>query len=77
MSLHIEKEGYTPKEGDLVFFLTNEHAEGNSQIQSNVPGHTGIVTGVMNRIYIQLKETAAEWCRVKPMHLAVVIFMDI
>ena len=46
MSLHIEKEGYTPKEGDLVFFLTNEHAEGNSQIQSNVPGHTGIVTGV-------------------------------
>ena len=49
MSLHIEKEGYTPKEGDLVFFLTNEHAEGNSQIQSNVPGHTGIVTRVDER----------------------------
>lgn len=44
MSLHIEKEGYTPKEGDLVFFLTNEHAEGNSQIQTDTPAHTGIVT---------------------------------
>ena len=44
MSLHIEKEGYTPKEGDIVFFLVNEHAEGNSQIQTNTPAHTGIVT---------------------------------
>lgn len=45
MSLHISKEGYTPKEGDLVFFLTNEHAEGNSQIQTETPAHAGIVTG--------------------------------
>ena len=45
MSLHISKEGYTPKEGDLVFFLKNEHAEGNSQIQTEFPAHAGIVTG--------------------------------
>lgn len=45
MSLHISKEGYTPKEGDLVFFLINEHSDGNSQIQPDTPAHTGIVTG--------------------------------
>lgn len=45
MSLHISKEGYIPKEGDLVFFYQNQHAEGNSQIQTEIPGHTGIVTG--------------------------------
>lgn len=39
------KEDYSPKEGDLVFFLTNEHAEGNSQIQTETPAHAGIVTG--------------------------------
>ncbi len=39
------KEDYSPKEGDLVFLLTNEHAEGNSQIQTETPAHAGIVTG--------------------------------
>lgn len=39
------KENYNPKEGDLVFFLTNEHAEGNSQLQTETPAHAGIVTG--------------------------------
>lgn len=50
MSLHISKEGYTPKEGDLVFFLKNEHAEGNSQIQPESPAHAGIVTGADEQI---------------------------
>lgn len=46
MSLHISKEEYMPKEGDIVFFLVNEHAEGNSQIQTDTPAHVGIVTTV-------------------------------
>lgn len=38
------KEGYTPKAGDLIFFHTNEYADGNTQIQTGDPAHVGIVT---------------------------------
>lgn len=38
------KDDYSPKEGDLVFFQTNIHADGNIQIQTETPAHTGIVT---------------------------------
>ena len=38
------KEGYTPKAGDLIFFHTNEYADGNTQIQTGDPAHIGIVT---------------------------------
>ena len=41
----LKKDDYSPKEGDLIFFQINLHADGNSQIQTETPAHTGIVTG--------------------------------
>ena len=39
------KDDYSPKESDLIFFQTNQHTDGNSQIQMETPAHVGIVTG--------------------------------